>query len=322
MNLRCPPQRLWVTLLACLCAPSYALAAFHVVIVEGLGGESVYAEQFRAQVDLLRTASTPLLAGGAVRAFTGESATREAVQNHLRGLAKTLRRDDRLAVYLIGHGSFDGQQFKFNVPGPDLTGEDIARLLDALPTDNQLVVSTASASGALADVLKKDSRILITATRSGNERNATRFGADFAQSLKDPAADTDKNGNISAQEAFDFASRRVTDFFERETRIASEHPRIEGQRASRFTVAQLVAATQEPAGASPERTRLIEQRDAVNARIEELRLRREQMPEAEYLSQLEALLLELANAEEALEKGQGNNSQGADSGETGAASAP
>ncbi len=37
----------------------------------------------------------------------------------------------------------------------------------------------------------------------------------------DPNADMDKSGSISAQEAFDFAARRVEDFFKRETRIAT-----------------------------------------------------------------------------------------------------
>ncbi len=237
---------------AVVLTPVSASAALYAVIVEGLGGEAQYSSQFHEQVEVLRAASVPLATGGEVKTFTGAAATREAVQAHLRSLAKTVKRDDRVAVYLVGHGSFDGQEWKFNLPGPDLTGQDLVRLLDGLPTENQLLVSTGSASGSLADALKKDSRVLITATRSGNERNATRFGGDFAAAFKDPAADTDKSGSINAQEAYDFASRRVEDYFKRETRIASEHPRIEGTRAARFTVAQL---TNRSRGAAFDRSR-------------------------------------------------------------------
>ena len=28
---------------------------------------------------------------------------------------------------LIGHGSYDGAEYKFNIPGPDLTGAEIWR---------------------------------------------------------------------------------------------------------------------------------------------------------------------------------------------------
>jgi hypothetical protein len=292
---------LTVLLMPLLLAPLPALAALYAVVVEGLGGEAQYAAQFHEQVEVIKAASQPLASGGEVRAFLGQDATRDAVQSHLRALAKVVKRDDRVAVYLIGHGSFDGTEFKFNMPGPDLTGQDLRRLLDALPTENQLVVSTGSASGSLADVLKKESRVLITATRSGNERNATRFGGDFAAAFKEPGADTDKSGSINAQEAFDFASRRVEDFFKRDTRIASEHPRIEGTRAARFTVAQLQSATPVRQSDSPERQRLAAERDAVNGRIEELRLRKEQTEEAAYLAELEKLLLELAAAEEKIE---------------------
>jgi Peptidase C13 family len=302
-----------VLMTAVLLTPLSASAALYAVIVEGLGGETEYSRQFHEQVELLRAASEPLATGGEVRTFTGTAATREALQSHLRILAKTVKRDDRVAVYLIGHGSFDGQEFKFNIPGPDLTGQDLVRLLDALPTENQLLVSTGSASGSLADLLKKDSRVLITATRSGTERNATRFGGDFAAAFKDATADTDKSGSINAQEAFDFASRRVEDFFKRDTRIASEHPRIEGTRAARFTVAQLTSTVAAKSSADPERQRLVLERDGINGRIEELRLRKEQMDESAYLAELEKLLLELAQAEDKIEALDGAADQQPDS---------
>jgi hypothetical protein len=284
-----------------LLAPLPASAALYAVVVEGLGGEPQYAAQFHEQVEVIKAASEALAAGGEVKAFLGQAATREAVRAHLGTLAKVIKREDRVALYLVGHGSFDGTEFKFNLPGPDLTGQDLRRLLDALPTENQLVVCTGSASGSLADVLKKDTRVLITATRSGTERNATRFGGDFAAAFKEPTADTDKSGSVNAQEAFEFAARRTEDFFKRETRIASEHPRIEGTRAARFTVAQLRSATPSPQADSPERQRLVAERDAINGRIEELRLRKEQTEEAAYLADLEKLLLELAAAEEKID---------------------
>lgn len=288
-------------LLVPLLVPLTASAALYAVVVEGLGGEPQYAAQFHEQVEVIRNASEPLAAGGEVKVFRGQGATREAVQAHFRSLASRVKRDDRVAVYLIGHGSFDGTEFKFNMPGPDLTGPDLRRLLDALPTENQLVVSTGSASGSLVDVLKKESRVLITATRSGTERNATRFGGDFAAAFKEPTADTDRSGSVNAQEAFEFAARRIEDFFKRETRIASEHPRIEGSRAARFTVAQLQSATPATQSDSPERQRLVAERDAINGRIEELRLRKEQTEEVAYLADLEKLLLDLAAAEEKIE---------------------
>lgn len=285
----------------CMLLSSAALADMHALIVQGLGGEEGYTEQFNATAEALRRASQSL-GGAQVTTLAGETATREKILAQFRMLAKTLKADDRVAVYFIGHGSYDGYEFKFNIPGPDLTGAELAKSLDALPAKNQLVVLTGSASGAVADALKKASRVVITATRSGNERNVTYFVTALAQAIDNAASDVDKNGRITVQEAFDAANRAVKDHYEREKRLASEHPRLEGELAARFTLAQLGAAGAAGAGAvsaaQPERERL-------NSQIEELRLRKDGMSEAQYAAELERLLLELAQLEERLEQGGG-----------------
>lgn len=279
---------------------SAAFADMHALIVQGLGGEQPYAEQFHTATEALRRASQSI-GGTHVTVLQDNEATREKILAHFKGLSKTLKADDRVAVYLIGHGSYDGYEFKFNIPGPDLAGSDLIKALDALPSKNQLVVVTGSAGGALVDGLKKDSRIVMTATRSGNERNATYFVNALAEAIASPATDVDKNGRITAQEAFDAANRAVKDYYEREKRLASEHARLEGELAARYTVAQLGAAGAGVAVASagpPEREQL-------NNQIEELRLRKANMNEAEYSAELEKLLLQLAELEERTEKSGG-----------------
>ena len=48
---------------------------------------------------------------------------------------------------LIGHGTFDGADYKINLPGPDMTAIELATLLDRMPAKRQLVVNMTSASG-------------------------------------------------------------------------------------------------------------------------------------------------------------------------------
>lgn len=291
--------------------PMAALADMHVLIVEGLGGDPVYTEQFNEEQQALHKASESLTSSNSIVTLSGEAATKERITGELKALAKSLKADDRLVVYLVGHGSYDGYEYKFNIPGPDITATELGKLLDALPAKNQLIVATGSASGALADALKKDSRVVITATRSGSERNVTHFGIDFAEALRNASTDTDKNGRITAQEAFDAASRGVKDYFEKAKRLASEHPRLEGDLAARFTVAQLGSSgTAAPASsANPQLAALQTQRDKLNGQIEELRLRKDSMDEAEYSKELEKLVLELADVEDKLES-QGGSGAG------------
>ena len=280
--------------------PALALAELNVVVIQGLEGESRYGEQFSAQVAAIAGAARTLTDDDRIRVLRSNDAGRDKVLRYFESLSTTLGEDDQLAVFLIGHGSFDDHEYKFNIPGPDLTGEDLLDILNKQPNSNQLVVNTSSASGATADTLKHEERMLILATRSGVERHATRFGVYFAASLSDPAADVDKNRIITALEAFNYAERRVEDFFERGGRLATEHPRMEGDRLGRFSLARLVPAVRV---ADDERlSGLVADRSALNTRIDELRLSRERMSTDDYQAKLLEVMLELARVEEAIEE--------------------
>ncbi len=283
-----------------LLLPMVVAAELHVIAVEGLGGTEEYTQRFSEEVAKLELAAESITTSEHMRVFAGEEATEENILAHFDALAAIVNADDRVVIYLIGHGSYDGYEYKFNLPGPDLTGEQLVELLDALPSNNQLLVNTSSASGATLDALTNETRVVITATRSGSERNATRFGSSFVAALEDPAADINKNNAISAQEAFDYAARQVTDYFEFRGQLATEHPQLKGERAARFTLARLEVP--EPAGDDPELGLLFEQRDQIDGRIEELQLRKDELTTDEYYTQLQQLLLELARVGDRIDR--------------------
>ena len=281
-------------------APGIGLAEYHVVILEGLGGNDIYAGQFADQVEAIEDAARGLAGDGDVRVFRSGTYTRDDVIAHFNELAEIAGSDDRLALFLVGHGSYDDHEYKFNVAGPDITDTDLIDMLDALSGVSQLVVNTSSASGATFERLNADNRTLILATRSGSERHATRFGHYFATALFDASADLDKNSIVSAEEAFRFAERQVSDYFERNGQLATEHPRLEGAQAGRFSLARL--GTQRTVRADTELERLMDTRDALNADIDALRLRRDSMAADEYNSELLQRMLELATLEEQIEQ--------------------
>jgi hypothetical protein len=204
-----------------------------------------------------------------------------------------------VAVFLVGHGSYDGNEYKFNIPGPDITGEKLRELMDGLPASRQLVVVTGSSSGALLDILARDDRTVITATRSGAERNATRFGAWFAEALVSGAADINKNDYVSVREAYDYTARAVEEYFDTEGTLATEHSQVNGDGAMQFNLARL--APDDPVEISPEAGELIGRRDELDERILDLQLRRSEMTTEEYYDEIEVLMIELARIEEDIE---------------------
>nr|MDJ0906560.1 hypothetical protein [Woeseiaceae bacterium] len=197
------------------------------------------------------------------------------------------------------HGSYDDYEYKFNLPGPDLTGEDIVAALDALPAGTQVLINTSSASGAIVELATADGRIVILATRSGVERHATRFGGYFAAALGSDAADTDKNARISVAEAFRYAERQVADYYDSNDQLATEHPVMGGESADRVALARLGGPP--PRVADTALAELVAEREALNAEIEDLRLARDDMAAADYQSALLDRMLELARIEDAIE---------------------
>jgi hypothetical protein len=203
----------------------------------------------------------------------------------------------------VGHGS-DGGQPRFNLPGPDLAAEELARLLDPLGARPVAVVVAASASGGFVERLRSDTRLVITATTSGFEQNESRFARVFARALGGAAADTDKDGRLSLLEAFQFTAREVAREYEAENTLLTEHARVsDSVLARRFVITPAAArAAAEPADSAA--ALLLARRAALEARIEALRLRRDVTPAAEYEREFEALVLELARVNQQLRERQ------------------
>ena len=295
------------TLVLLLLLPLTATAELYVTVIQGLDGDPEYGKQFTSQVEKLMTASESVADEQRVHLFSGVEANRDNILKYFEQLATTTKAEDRLAVFMVGHGSFDGYEYKFNIPGPDLTDADLVSVMQAQPAKLQIVVNTSSSSGVLQQLLKADSRTVITATRNGEERLATRFGAYFANALEDPAADTNKNKAVSLQEAYDYASRMVKDYFETQGQLATEHAVMSGEQAGQFVLARAGAAL--PQGTDPELVELVNRREQLDVSIEQLQLRKAELPVEEYMNQLQHLMIDLSVVQDMIDRKEGSGGQ-------------
>jgi hypothetical protein len=218
---------------------------------------------------------------------------------------------------LIGHGSFDGVDYKINLPGPDLAASELAAMLDRVPATRQLVVNMTSASGGSRAMLQKANRVIITATKSGFEKNATVFARYWVEALRDPAADTDKNDVISALEAFRYAEQKTAKFYETQKRLATEHPSLAdtgngeavrapspengvGLLANRFVLLRIGAA--QAVASTPEKQKLLAHKEELEGLIDQLKYQKSSLAVEVYRTRLNALLLELARTQAELDK--------------------
>jgi hypothetical protein len=301
-------------LLALLLALSCSGATFFLTVT-GIGGEPDYDQRFAGWTKdleaLLR--SDP---EARVETLRGGEATRAKLETALKGIAQAAKPEDTVVVTLIGHGTFDGE-YKFNLAGPDITGADLAALMDRIPAKQQLVVVTTSASGGSLAALRKPGRAVVVATKNGYEKNATVFARYWVEALRDPGADTDKNEVISAAEAFRYAERKTADFYKTQNRIATEHPMLEdtgtgegtrtpgpesgqGVYAGRIALMRLAAA---PAGMSdPAKQALYRKKEKLEEDIDKLKFQKAGMLGEEYRKKMNALLLELARTQAEIDK--------------------
>jgi hypothetical protein len=224
--------------------------------------------------------------------------TKERVEQELVRIAGAAGADEQVLLVLIGHGSDAGEP-KFNLPGPDLSAADLARVLAGYGARPVAIVVAASSSGGFAERLAGPGRLVITATRTGAERNETRFGHWFAQAFAGGAADIDKDGALSLLEAYAYTVREVAREYESDNRLLTEHARLTDSTLARQFV---FGGPSEAAPSDPATRALMEKKRSLESQIAALRGRKAQMDSTVYERQLETLLVELATVSQQLRK--------------------
>jgi hypothetical protein len=286
-----------------------------VILVVGAAGEDQFGASFARQADLWQRACAQ---GGCCCTTIGLAPSpRPGDYDRLKETlaAQPTEGLEPLWLVLIGHGTFDGKEAKFNLRGPDVSAAELALWLK--PFRRPLaVIDTASCSAPFLNLLSATNRVVITATRSGFEQNYTRFGQFLAQALTDPAADLDKDGQVSLLEAFLTASHQTAEFYKLQGRLVTEHALVDdngdglGTPADWFRGLRAVRKPKDNAGldgllaqrfclvpSQSERKLTPEQRsrrDILEHAVLLLREKKGQMNEPDYYRQLENLLLPLA----------------------------
>ena len=228
-----------------------------------------------------------------------------------------------LWLVLIGHGTYDKREAKFNLRGPDVSAKELAEWLK--PVDRPMaIINSAAASAPFLTALSSTKRVVIASTKSGAEQNFARFGDFLSQAIGDPTADLDKDDQTSLWEAYLKASRRTAEFYSTDGRLLTEHALLDdsgdgqGVRSDQFRGLMPLEQTTDgkpldgqfahqwhllrnptDAALPPD---VLKKRDSLEFSILQLRDRKKSVPQDEYLQQLERLLVELAELNESAGK--------------------
>ena len=305
-----------------LAVPATSLADTRwALIISGASGGDKYAEQMAGWRNELRASLisryqfkpefVKVLVDEA--AASGEKGNAENVRKLFAEVKKSATKDDFILIVLLGHGTFDGDVAKFNLVGPDLTAKDWSDLLAGVQGRIALV-NTTEASFPFLESLTAKGRVVITATDSAAQKYATVFPEYFVKAMTDASSDLDKNGRTSIYEVFAAASAAVKQHYEQRGQLTTERALIDdngdgkGREASAEGpdggIARLDYLDNEVAAATgnPELAALIKRRQELEQKIEEHKQLKGVMPDGEWQTQFEKMVLELAQVSAEIRK--------------------
>lgn len=307
----------------------------YAVILGGIGGQEEFTKKYFSQTSRMYNLLVDSLEYRRENVFylfedaaydslrIQYKATAVNVRKVFNHLARTMTPADQLFLFMVGHGTYDGDWSKFNLVGPDLRDIDFARLLAELPTKKIIVVNTTSASGPFIEKLSGEERVIITATKSGSEYFETRFADFFLDAFGAEGADFNKDNRISLFEAFKFAKSRQDTWYEEKRKLRAEHPLLDdngdgegthdlengsdGLWASRVYLGPIDIQLESKyinvkSGTLSPADSLRVEKFRLEQEIEDLKAKKGQMNPAEYSSQLESLLIQLAKLNKRLKR--------------------
>lgn len=292
------------------------------VVIGGLGGAPEYSEKFeqylfdtrKGLIDNFGFAEEDVHVLGEAsivdQSFVDDLSNSDNIRALFQELSSSLGESDVVYVFLYGHGSYDGTNSMLNIPRRDLSDADYADLVDGLGVGQVVFINAASASGPFVDAISGDGRIVVTATRSGTEKNETTFAEYVARGLLSGDADMDRNGRVSILEVFKYAAESTARSYETAGLLASEHSLLEdtGDRRG-FEYDELetngegnIAAvvylgqrdTMADTSSRPLAGDALNRRNELERGIAELKSRKATMDVDDYYDALEVLFVELA----------------------------
>jgi hypothetical protein len=295
----------------CATAARAAAQDSYLLVIAGVAGDEEHAKKFHKwATTLIDAAKTKDGVPDANITYLAEKPDRDAarirgrstsenVQKAVADLAAKARPGDQVVIVLIGHGSFDGSVAAFSMPGPDMTVADWAALLKKLSAQKVAFINTTSSSGAFLPAVAAPGRTVVTATKTGGERNEAMFGEFFVEAFGDTAADADRNGHVSVLEAFNYADNKVVTAYKQGGLLRTEHAAIDDGGNGKLAATQYLTAHPADGGlkvdvSDPAMRALVAEREAIQKEIDALKAKKDALDPARYDQDMERLLTNLA----------------------------
>jgi hypothetical protein len=168
--------------------------------------------------------------------------TREKIAEAIEQFRTASKLDDGVWIVLIGHAHFDGKDCWLNLPGPDYSQNEFAKLVEGFTAGEQVILATIPVSGQWIKPTSKQGRVVITATQMGWETNETEFASTLATLLEKPPegpeSDVDQDGRQTLFDLYIRTCRHLAQSYVERELLATEHPLLDDNGDGRGTELQ------------------------------------------------------------------------------------
>jgi len=200
---------------------SLNLGAADMIIIRGAEGTETFSKPLDASVKRWQEISTKAKISSTL--ISGEQSKLEIEETLLKSAKES---KTPLWIIYIGHGTYLNKMAKLNLKGPDISSEELKKLLDQFKRE-VVFINCASASAPFIPQLSWKNRVIITATKNSQQIYYTKFNEFLAEAIGNEDADIDKDSQTSLFESFLFASREVKKYYDKDKRISGENAVID-----------------------------------------------------------------------------------------------
>jgi len=150
----------------------------------------------------------------------------ENLKKTIKSLSATVQSEDRFIFYYVGQANIVAGKLRLNLPGQDITHEQLAEWINQIRASSMLLVLDCPGAGMAVKALTGQGRIVIGAC-TAEQHYSTQFSEYFVPSLLDSKSDTDGDGKVSILEAFTFSTKQLDDWYFRQLFLKTETPVLE-----------------------------------------------------------------------------------------------
>ena len=141
-----------------------------------------------------------------------DMSTAKNLKDRIDTFAAAVNPADRFIFYYVGQANVAADELRLNLPGADITHEQLAEWLKAIKASSILIVLDCPGAGLAVKPLAGKGRMVVAGCKA-EQHYSTRFSAYFVAALGENESDTDNDGKVSLLEAFTSASRQLDDFY-------------------------------------------------------------------------------------------------------------